>query len=55
MNVNRQDDQTLWFRNLPPKENDEGSEEVQDSAGKEPEITKCPKLTLDKRAVNPPL
>lgn len=38
MNEKLQDDQTLWFRNLPPKENDEGSEEVQDSAGKEPEI-----------------
>ena len=32
MNEKLQDDQTLWFRNLRPKENDEGSEEVQDSA-----------------------
>ena len=38
MNVKLPDDQTLWFRNLPPKESDEVSEEVQDSAGKEPEI-----------------
>ena len=32
MNVKLPDDQTLWFRNLPPKASDEGSEEVQDSA-----------------------
>ena len=38
MNVKLPDDQTLWFRNLPPKESDEVFEEVQDSAGKEPEI-----------------
>ena len=38
MNVKLPDDQTLWFRNLPPKESDEVSEEVQDSAGKELEI-----------------
>ena len=38
MNEKLPDDQTLWFRNLPPKESDEVSEEVQDSAGKEPEI-----------------
>ena len=38
MNVKLPDDQTIWFRNLPPKESDEVSEEVQDSAGKEPEI-----------------
>ena len=38
MNAKLPDDQTLWFRNLPPKESDEVSEEVQDSAGKEPEI-----------------
>jgi hypothetical protein len=38
MNVKLPDDQTLWFRNLPPKESDEVSEEVQDSAGKKPEI-----------------
>ena len=38
MNVKLPDDQTLWFRNLPPKESDEVSEEVQDNAGKEPEI-----------------
>lgn len=31
-------DQTLWFRNLPPKASDGGSEEVQGNAGKEPEI-----------------
>ena len=38
MNVKLPDDQTLWFRNLPPKESDEGPEEAQDSARKETEI-----------------
>ena len=38
MNVKLPDDHTLWFRNLPPKESYEVSEEVQDNAGKEPEI-----------------
>ena len=38
MNVKLTDDQTLWFRNLPPKESDEGSEGVQKSAEKSPEI-----------------
>jgi hypothetical protein len=38
MNVKLPDDQTLWFRNLPPKESDEGSEGVQESAEKSPEI-----------------
>ena len=38
MNVNRPDDQTLWFRNLPPKVSDEGSEEMQESAEKAPEV-----------------
>ena len=38
MNVKLPDDQTLWFRNLPPKASDGGSEEVQDSAEKEPEV-----------------
>ena len=38
MNVKLPDDQTLWFRNLPPKASDEGSEKMQDSAEKEPEI-----------------
>ena len=38
MNVKLPDDQTLWFRNLPPKESDEGSEGVQESAKKSPEI-----------------
>ena len=38
MNVKLPDDQTLWFRNLPPKESDEGPEEAQDRARKEPEI-----------------
>ena len=38
MNVKLPDDQTLRFRNLPPKASDEVSEEVQDNAGKEPEI-----------------
>ena len=31
-------DQTLWFRNLPPKASGGGSEEVQGNAGKEAEI-----------------
>ena len=31
-------DQTLWFRNLPPKESDEGPKEVQESAEKAPEV-----------------
>ena len=38
MNVKLPDDQTLWFRNLPPKESDKPPEEVQESARKEPEI-----------------
>ena len=38
MNVKLPDDQTLWFRNLPPKESDEGPEEAQGRARKEPEI-----------------
>ena len=38
MNVKLPDDQTLWFRNSPPKESDEGSEGVQESAEKSPEI-----------------
>jgi hypothetical protein len=38
MNVKLPDDQTLWFRNLPPKECDEGPEEVQERARKESEI-----------------
>ena len=38
MNEKLPDDQTLWFRNLPPKGNDEGPEEVQERARKEPEI-----------------
>jgi hypothetical protein len=38
MNEKLPDDQTLWFRNLPPKENDEGPKEVQERARKEPEI-----------------
>ena len=38
MNEKQANDQTLWFRNLPPKENDEGPEEVQERARKEPEI-----------------
>ena len=38
MNVKLPDDQTLWFRNLPPKENDEVPKEVQERARKEPEI-----------------
>ena len=38
MNVKLPDDQTLWFRNLPPKASDEGPEELQDSAEKEPEV-----------------
>jgi hypothetical protein len=38
MNVKLPDDQTLWFRNLPPKESDKPPEEVQESVRKEPEI-----------------
>jgi len=38
MNVKLPDDQTLWFRNLPPKKGDEGLEEAQERARKEPEI-----------------
>ena len=38
MNEKLPDDQTLWFRNLPPKASDEGSEEAQERARKEPEI-----------------
>jgi hypothetical protein len=38
MNVKLPDDQTLWFRNLPPKVSDEGSEEVQEREEKAPEI-----------------
>ena len=38
MNVNRQDDQTLWFRNLPKNESDDRHEETQESAEPEPEI-----------------
>ena len=38
MNVKLPDDQTLWFRNLPPKTRDEGSEEIQESTEKEPEV-----------------
>ena len=38
MNVKLPDDQTLWFRNLPPKESDEGPEDAQDRARKETEI-----------------
>jgi hypothetical protein len=38
MNVKLPDDQTLWFRNLPPKESDEGPEEAQDRAREETEI-----------------
>ena len=38
MNVKLPDDQTLWFRNLPPKASDEGSKVVQDSAEKAPEV-----------------
>jgi hypothetical protein len=38
MNVKLPDDQTLWFRNLPPKESHEVPEQGQAQAGKEPEI-----------------
>ena len=38
MNVKLPDDQTLWFRNLPPKASDEGSEKIQDSAENAPEV-----------------
>ena len=38
MNVKLPDDQTLWFRNFPPKESDELSFEALESAEKETEI-----------------
>jgi len=38
MNVKLPDDQTLWFRNLPPKESDERSEKAQEGPDKAPEI-----------------
>lgn len=38
MNVNRQDDQTLWFRNLPQNESDDWHEKTQESAEMEPQI-----------------
>ena len=38
MNEKLTDDQTLWFRNLPLKVSDEGSEEMQESAEKAPEV-----------------
>ena len=38
MSAKLPDDQTLWFRNLPPKESEEGPEEAQERARKEPEI-----------------
>ena len=38
MSAKLPDDQTLWFRNIPPKESEEGSEEVQESAEKAPEV-----------------
>lgn len=38
MNVKMPDDQTIWFRNLPPKASDKGSEKMQDRAEKEPEV-----------------
>jgi hypothetical protein len=38
MNVKLPDDQTLWFRNLPPKASNEGHKEAQERARKEPEI-----------------
>ena len=38
MNVKLPDDQTLWFRNLPPKKGDERHEEAQERVRKEPDI-----------------
>ena len=38
MNEKLPDDQTLWFRNIPPKESVGGPEEAQKRASKEPEI-----------------
>ena len=38
MSAKLPDDQTLWFRNLPLKESEEVSEEVQESAEKSPEV-----------------
>jgi hypothetical protein len=38
MSAKLPDDQTLWFRNLPLKESEEVSDEVQESAEKSPEV-----------------
>ena len=38
MNLKLPDDQTLWFRNLPPKESDEGPEEAHERVQKGSEI-----------------
>ena len=38
MNVKLPDDQTLWFRNFPPKESDKLSVEALERAEKETEI-----------------
>ena len=37
MKAKRPEDQTLWFRNLPPKASNEVPEKVQESAEKAPE------------------
>ena len=34
MNVKLPNDQTLWFRNIPPNESEEGPEEAQERARK---------------------
>jgi len=39
MNVKLQDDQTFWFRNLPPKESDELSYDALESVEKETELS----------------
>ena len=38
MHVKLPNDQTLWFRNIPPNESEEGPEEAQERARKKPEI-----------------
>lgn len=38
MNVKLPEDQTLWFRNLPPKASDEVPEKVQESTENAPEV-----------------
>jgi hypothetical protein len=38
MSAKLPDDQTLWFRNIPPNESEEWPKEAEERARKEPEI-----------------